>query len=71
MVEEIFSDYNSLLYLNDNFSGGEFFTETGLTIKPIPGRLTFFDGSIVTHGVNKSLRSSSIYYDFLVETNEV
>lgn len=49
------SDYNSLLYLNDNFSGGEFFTETGLTVKPTPGRLTFFDGSIVTHGVNKVL----------------
>jgi hypothetical protein len=45
-------DYNSLLYLNDDFEGGEFFTTTGLTIKPIKGRLTFFDGSKIYHGLN-------------------
>ena len=52
------SDYNSVLYLNDNFSGGEFFTDTGLTIKPVPGRLTFFDGSAVKHGLNKVLENN-------------
>jgi hypothetical protein len=64
------TDYNSILYLNDNFSGGEFITgkstvdpsygipygdnrEDGITIKPKKGRLTFFDGMAVPHGLNK------------------
>ena len=46
-------DYNSILYLNHNFNGGEFYTETGIVIKPVVGRLTFFDGSIIEHGVKK------------------
>ena len=45
-------DYNSLLYLNENFTGGEFYTEN-IIIKPKTNRLTFFDGSTVLHGVNK------------------
>lgn len=48
-----FSDYNSLLYLNDDFGGGEFYTENGITVKPKPGRLTFFDGSAIYHGVKQ------------------
>lgn len=43
--------HNSLLYLNDDFVGGEFFTDD-MIIKPVPGRLTFFDGSKIYHGVN-------------------
>lgn len=46
------TDYNSLLYLNDDFERGEFFTTTGLTIKPLKNRLTFFDGRNVTHGIH-------------------
>ena len=45
-------DFNSLLYLNDNFEGGEFITEK-LIIEPKPGLLTFFDGSKIYHGVNR------------------
>ena len=44
-------DYNSLLYLNSNFSGGEFYTDTGIILRPSVGTLTFFDGSKVMHGV--------------------
>lgn len=58
------SDYNSLLYLNDDFTGGEFFTETGLAVKPIPGRLTFFDGSVVKHGLNKVLENNRYTISF-------
>ena len=47
------TDYNSLLYLNDDFDGGEFFTENGISVKPSPGRLTFFDGSKIKHGINR------------------
>lgn len=46
------TDYNSLLYLNDNFCDGEFITND-LIIKPETGMLTFFDGSSIYHGVNK------------------
>ena len=50
-------DYNSILYLNDNFSGGEFYTETGIIVKPVAGRLTFFDGKNISHGVKKFTNS--------------
>lgn len=46
-------DFNSLLYLNDDFEGGEFYTNTGITIKPKVNRLTFFNGSRVVHGVKE------------------
>jgi hypothetical protein len=42
--------YNSMLYLNDNYIGGEFFTDK-IEIKPTPGLLTFFDGANTYHGV--------------------
>jgi len=46
------SKYNSILYLNNNFEGGEFITDS-ITVNPIPGRLTLFDGSLTKHGLNK------------------
>jgi hypothetical protein len=45
------TDYNSLLYLNSNFNGGTFYTDSGISINPMPGRLTFFNGRDVMHGV--------------------
>lgn len=45
-------DYNSLLYLNDNFGGGQFYTENGISIKPVKGRLTLFRGDRIRHGLN-------------------
>ncbi len=46
-------DYNSLLYLNDDFNGGVFFTKTGIRIKPKKNRLTFFNGRDLPHGLTK------------------
>jgi predicted 2-oxoglutarate/Fe(II)-dependent dioxygenase YbiX len=46
--------FNSMIYLNDDFEGGEFFTEN-IIIKPRTGTLTLFDGSIVHHGVKPIL----------------
>ena len=43
--------YNSLIYLNDDFDGGEFFTKNGIVIKPKKGLLTIFNGQKVWHGV--------------------
>jgi len=53
-------DYNSILYLNDDFEGGEFYTEHGIIVKPSKGMLTFFDGKNVMHGV-KDLRKNTRY----------
>jgi 2OG-Fe(II) oxygenase superfamily len=46
-------DYNGILYLNDDFGGGEFVTKGGILIKPKNNRLIFFDGSTVQHGVRQ------------------
>lgn len=53
-------DYNSILYLNDNFDGGEFYTENGITIKPKTNRLILFDGKNINHGV-KTVRKNHRY----------
>jgi 2OG-Fe(II) oxygenase superfamily len=44
-------DYNSLLYLNQDFTGGQFYTDGGLMLKPTTGTLTFFLGRDQLHGV--------------------
>lgn len=44
------ANYTSMLYLNDNFDGGIFHTDT-IQIKPVPGRLTLFNGRDIWHGV--------------------
>ena len=43
-------DFNSLIYLNDDFDGGEFITEVS-KYKPEVGTLTFFNGRNNYHGV--------------------
>jgi len=45
--------YSSSIYLNEDFSGGLFFTKNGIKINPKIGLLTFFNGSNVWHGVEK------------------
>jgi len=49
------TDYNSILYLNEDFVGGQFYDEHGLTLKPTTGTLTFFNGQQVMHGVRPTL----------------
>lgn len=44
--------YNSLIYLNDGFEGGEFFTDRE-TIKPEVGLMTLFNGQNIRHGVRR------------------
>jgi hypothetical protein len=46
------SNYTSLLYLNDDFDGGVFHTDT-IQIKPIPGRLVHFKGPTEYHGITR------------------
>lgn len=42
----------SIIYLNNNFRGGETIFEDGTQISPVPGRVIFFDGKKYIHGVN-------------------
>jgi hypothetical protein len=44
--------YNSMLYLNDDFYGGQFVTERGVEIEPRIGTISFFNGRDVKHGVS-------------------
>ena len=44
-------DYNSILYLNDDFEGGVFYTEGGFRHVPKPGDVLFFNGKEIWHGV--------------------
>ena len=48
------ANYTSMLYLNDDFDGGIFHTDD-IQIKPVPGRLTLFNGREVYHGVSTIL----------------
>jgi hypothetical protein len=52
------TDYNSVLYLNEDFAGGQFYTDTGITVKPKTGTLTFFDGQNIMHGVRPTLKNN-------------
>lgn len=49
-------EYNSLIYLNDDFDQGHFITKNGIKIKPEKGMLTFFNGQKIYHGVEKVLK---------------
>ena len=45
----------SIIYLNDNFRGGEFYTQKDKII-PEPGLMLFFNGQEIKHGVKKVLK---------------
>ena len=44
--------YSSIIYLNDNFKGGETIID-GTVIKPKSGLMVLFDGNNLMHSVNK------------------
>jgi hypothetical protein len=48
--------YNVVIYLNDDFEHGEFYTKEGVLIRPKVGRIVFFNVSI-WHGIKKVLNS--------------
>ena len=48
-----FHTVTSVLYLNDNFTGGKTFFECGTVIGPKVGRIVFFEGNKIVHGVEK------------------
>lgn len=47
--------YNSIIYLNKKFTGGEFYTSDNQIIEPEVGMLVHFDGSKIWHGIKKIL----------------
>lgn len=44
---------SSIIYLNDNYTGGETTFRDGITFKPKLGRALFFDGKYYEHGVSE------------------
>ena len=48
---------SSILYLNDDYDGGETYYEDGSFFKPKQGRIIFFDGQYYKHGVKEVLRN--------------
>lgn len=52
-------DYNTLIYLNDDFDGGEFYTLNEI-IPVKKGNITFFNGEKIWHGV-KPVKNNDRY----------
>jgi len=52
-------DYNTLIYLNDDFDGGEFYTLNEI-IPVKKGNVTFFNGEKIWHGV-KPVKTNDRY----------
>ena len=47
----------SIIYLNNNYDGGETYLSEGTVIAPKIGRMVIFDGKKYEHGVNKILNN--------------
>ena len=45
--------FSSIVYLNENFEGGQTYYEDGTSIQPILGRSLFFNGVYYKHGVKE------------------
>ena len=56
--------FNSTLYLNDNFLGGEFYTKEGIILKPRPGLFTTFNGQRLWHGVQPVTKNTRYTISF-------
>ena len=56
--------FNSTLYLNDNFLGGEFYTKEGIILKPRPGLFTTFNGQRLGHGVQPVTKNTRYTISF-------
>jgi hypothetical protein len=51
---------SSIIYLNQNFEGGQTYYEDNTSIQPILGRGLFFDGNFYKHGV-KEVKQNTRY----------
>jgi len=49
--------WTSVIYLNDNYEGGETFVDDKIII-PLKGKIVTFTGSVLLHGVNKILKGN-------------
>ena len=52
-VADHHTDLASIIYLNDNFIGGETYFTDGIIFTPRQGRLILFDGQYYEHGVHE------------------
>jgi hypothetical protein len=51
-VDHDYHSVTSIIYLNDNFTGGETWVD-GKVIEPIQGKMVVFRGNKILHGVNE------------------
>ena len=47
------TNFTSITYLNDDYTGGETYFTNGINIKPKQGKTVFFDGKRYQHGVKR------------------
>ena len=60
--------WNSCIYLNNDYKGGEHHTSNGIVLKPEPGLLTLFNGEKTYHGVREIKNSYRFNLVFWWET---
>ena len=58
MADFDYHPYTSILYLNDNYTGGETIVD-GTTIIPEKNKLIGFEGDKMTHSVNEITEGTS------------
>ena len=65
-----FTDYASILYLNDNFEGGETYFEDGTLLKPEQGTCVIFESMKHFHGVHPAHGEEDRYTSPIWYTSE-
>jgi len=63
-------EWTCILYLNDNFSGGETYVPNGETFVPETGAGLLFQGIYIEHGVNKIRRNQRHTLSFWFSDNQ-
>ena len=61
---------SSIIYLNDNYTGGHTFFKDGTSFAPITGRAIFFDGNYYQHGVSSSNKNNRYTVATWMKENE-
>ena len=61
---------SSIIYLNDNYTGGHTFFKDGTSFAPVTGRAIFFDGNYYQHGVSSSDKNNRYTVATWMKENE-
>ena len=61
---------SSIIYLNDDYTGGHTFFKDGTSFAPVTGRAIFFDGNYYQHGVSSSDKNNRYTVATWMKENE-